>query len=267
MSEPVEQKAEKPIVLEEVIWEVTLSPNWSGKVAEALAKAQLEFKPVKKTSDNPAYMRGGKASKYADLAEYLDATQEALAKNGLVVTQWPTTEEKSVAVVSFLMHSSGEWMRGKLTLPATDREGFTPQTCGKAITYARRYSYAGITGCASEDDDGNAVSGVGSKEAAQAVGERKNQQATERQASRTDVSCLFFTYPESHHGHFADWFNVSAFAEAHEDIADSLRMLFTAHKAKKTAGGGALVPSSEMGLLTEKLAGDMGLSVKELKAS
>jgi hypothetical protein len=173
---PSEEQNQKTEVVELVpVWEVSLSPNWTGKLIEALAKAQLKFKPVLKTVDNAAFMRGGKASKYADLAEYIDATQASLAENGLVVTQWPdvSPEAKSMSLVSYLMHSSGEWMRGKLTLPAIGRDGFTAQSCGSSITYARRYSYAAITGCASEDDDGNAASGRGTSEAAKAVGEAK----------------------------------------------------------------------------------------------
>lgn len=155
-------------------WEVVWSPS-IAKLVEALAKAQLKYKPVFKTNENEAYKRGGRVSKYADLATYIDATQEALANEGLVVLQWPdvSTSAKYVRLTSILAHSSGEWMRGTITLPATGRDGFTAQSCGSGITYARRYSYGAITGCASEDDDGNSASGVGSREAAQAVGEEK----------------------------------------------------------------------------------------------
>jgi len=155
-------------------YEVTFSPE-IGKLVLALSKAQLQYKPVLKQTANEAYKRNGTASKYADLAEYIDATQEALATNELVVTQWPdvSPQAKSMSLVTILAHSSGQWMRGKLTLPAIGRDGFTAQSCGSSITYARRYSYAAITGCASEDDDGNAASGVGSKADAQAVGTQK----------------------------------------------------------------------------------------------
>src|SRR5271167_3299551 len=59
----------------EEVFEVTLSPNWTGKLIEALAKAQLKFKPVLKQTDNAAFVRGGVVSKYADLAQYIDSTQ------------------------------------------------------------------------------------------------------------------------------------------------------------------------------------------------
>lgn len=180
------------------VWEVTHTSS-IGKLVLALAKAQLEFKSVLKQNENAAFTRGEKKSFYADLATYIDATQEALAKQELVVMQWPdvSVDAKSMSLISILAHSSGEWMRGKLTLPALGRDGFTAQSCGSSITYARRYSYAAITGCAAEDDDANSASGRGTREAAQAVGEAKvaelkksRQKAPEAQAEPSQL-CVY----------------------------------------------------------------------------
>ena len=132
-----------------------------GQLAGALAEAQTQFKPVLKDSDNPYFN-----SKYADLATVIAATQPALAKNGLVVIQSPIvdTAEEKAGVVTVLAHSSGEWLSHELVLPATmkAKDGnsrFDAQSVGSAITYARRYSYQAIVGCAAEvDDDGNAAS-------------------------------------------------------------------------------------------------------------
>lgn len=132
-----------------------------GQLAGALAKAQLEFKPVLKDSDNPYFN-----SKYADLATVIGATQTALAKNELVVIQSPVVdiEGERAGVTSVLAHSSGEWLSHECVLPATmkGKDGvlkFDSQSVGSAITYARRYSYQSIVGCAAEvDDDGNAAS-------------------------------------------------------------------------------------------------------------
>jgi len=211
----------------EPVYEVTMSPS-IGKLVLALAKAQLNFKAVLKQNENEAFARGTgptrKVSKYADLATYIDATQEALAKEELVVLQWPdvTPEAKSMTLVSILAHSSGEWMRGRLTLPATGRDGFTAQSCGSSITYARRYSYAAITGCASEDDDGNAASGRGTSEAAQTVGKKKvddlktklEQSIEIANANKNGEPALFYV-----------WYDESQSAEI--TGADSLK---TAHK-------------------------------------
>lgn len=166
-------------------FEVTHSEG-IGKLAGALALAQVEFLPVLKQNENQAFMRGNVASKYADLATVIDATQKALAKQGLVVLQWPDVSvlDQSTRLTSMLVHSSGEWLKGTLTLPATNRSGFTAQSCGSSITYARRYSYSAIIGVApEEDDDGNRASGLNSKEAAQAVAKRKIEESAQKTAS------------------------------------------------------------------------------------
>lgn len=151
--------------------------HWSierGKLAGALAKAQLNFKPILKESENPAFVRGGKVSKYADLHSLISATMPALAAEGLVIIQSPTTRAKELVMTSTLLHSSGEWCSHELTLPAADDRGFTAHSIGKAITYARRYSWQCLIGAtAEEDDDGNEASGVGSNQAAQHVARKQ----------------------------------------------------------------------------------------------
>ena len=173
-----------------------------GKLAEALAKAQLAFKPIVKRSENPFYTTEKKKAMYADLAAVIEATQKPLAENGLVVIQSPVIRqsEKAAGVQSLLIHSSGEWLKNEVILPATERrkvydavgkaeykDQFTAQTCGIAITYSRRYSYQSIIGVAAEeDDDGNRISGAnGSAEAAAEVGARKVEELKRKVA---DVS-------------------------------------------------------------------------------
>lgn len=156
-----------------------------GKLAEALAAAQLDFEVVKKDSDNPYY-----SSKYADLSSVIGATQPALAKNGLVVIQSPIIEleQQRAGVATTLAHSSGQWMSDELLLPATmkAKDGtlrFDAQSAGSAITYARRYTYQSMVGVAAEvDDDGNKASGVesdgrGTRQAAHAVATKKVAEA------------------------------------------------------------------------------------------
>lgn len=122
-----------------------------AKLAEALSKAQGKIKGAAKDTANPFFK-----SKYADLASVWDACREALTENGLCVLQ--TTEDgiEHVTVITTLSHSSGEWIRGRLTMKPVKND---PQGIGSAITYARRYALAAIVGVAPEDDDGEAASG------------------------------------------------------------------------------------------------------------
>jgi hypothetical protein len=128
------------------------------KLLAALDKAKLEFKPVIKDAENPGFRRDGKASKYADLNGYIEATEESLHKHGLIISQLAISKEGYAGVTTILFHvESGEFLQSELLLPLDKN---TAQGAGSAITYARRYAYAAILGLAAEDDDGNAASGV-----------------------------------------------------------------------------------------------------------
>lgn len=133
-----------------------------GALTAALIAAQNEFLPVLKTKENPAYKRenarGVKiTSKYAGLDDALEATQPALAKNGLAVLQFPINDGDRIGVLSFLSHISGEFIYDSFTLPLSKQD---PQGGVGAVTYARRTGYLAILGIAAEDDDGNTASNV-----------------------------------------------------------------------------------------------------------
>lgn len=117
----------------------------------AMAKAQAAVQAASKDKTNPAFR-----SKYADLASVWDACREPLTANELDITQWPTTVEGGVAVLTVLGHSSGQWMASTLTIPL--KHDATAQQIGSALTYARRYMLAAVAGVAPEDDDGQGAS-------------------------------------------------------------------------------------------------------------
>ena len=125
-----------------------------NELATALAKAQGDLKGAKKDSKNPFFH-----SSYADLASVWDACREPLSKNGLSVVQttdWVVGEEHCLLLLTTLLHSSGQWITGKLLIkPVKD----DPQGLGSAITYARRYALSAIVGIAAEDDDAESAMG------------------------------------------------------------------------------------------------------------
>ncbi len=120
-----------------------------GALGKALSLAQGAMEGAKKDSENPHFR-----SKYADLASVWAACRAPLAANGLAVIQTTVPEQGGVLVVTTLVHESGEWVRGRLFMPAAkqDAQGF-----GSACTYARRFALAAIVGIAPEDDDANAA--------------------------------------------------------------------------------------------------------------
>lgn len=136
---------------------LTHSPT-IGELAKALAAARKEFKAVKKDTVNPFFK-----SKYADLSAVISATEEALARQGLVIVQSPHMNGERISVTTMLFHGSGEWMRDELSLPLSK---FDAQGAGSAITYARRYAYQSFVNVAAEsDDDANAAVGNAAKTA------------------------------------------------------------------------------------------------------
>ncbi len=121
-----------------------------GELFAALALAKLEYKPLKKSKYNPFFK-----SYYADLADVIEATGEALSKHGLAILQGPNSADGKTVLSTFLGHKGGQWMESVLALkPEKD----TPQGLGSAMTYGQRYSYQAMVGIAAEDDDGQEAS-------------------------------------------------------------------------------------------------------------
>jgi hypothetical protein len=116
-----------------------------GKLAQAIAQAQAELKPVKREAKNPFFN-----SKYADLASIWEALKPFHA-HGIAISQIPfDAGEGMIGIETQLSHESGEWIAGKLALPVSKEDA---QGVGSAITYARRYALGCMTGVVTEDDD------------------------------------------------------------------------------------------------------------------
>jgi len=115
----------------------------------ALAKAQGKISAAKKDSTNPHFK-----SKYSDLASCWDAIREPLSSNGLSLSQWVSTSEKGINLITMLGHSSGEWITSEANFPVKDPSN--PQAVGSSISYARRYCLSAAISLVSDDDDGNA---------------------------------------------------------------------------------------------------------------
>jgi hypothetical protein len=121
------------------------------KIAAALIKVQKSITFAQTDSNNPFFK-----SKYADLPTVIDAVKPQLNDNDIVYIQTPSPSEPgTLALTTRLLHSSGEWLEDTAIVPLPKAD---PQGYGSAMTYARRYSLAAITGLYQDDDDGNAAS-------------------------------------------------------------------------------------------------------------
>jgi len=138
-----------------------------GALVGSLAKAQVDFEVILKTSDNPFY-----ASSYADLAAVLASSRPHLSKNGIAMMHFPQSDiERQVAIMTVGLYKEEQFIELTAEAPATGRAKkdqndptapatkFDVQTLGACWTYLRRYLTQGLLALASEDDDGNTNAG------------------------------------------------------------------------------------------------------------
>ena len=127
-----------------------------GQIAKALAAAQKGIKVAAKDATNPHFR-----SRYSDLQSIDEAARPHLCANGIAITQGVGADDGYAWCQTMLVHSeSGEWMSCTLRLPVTKWDA---QGIGSCLTYARRYSMAGLVAVPSGelDDDGEAAVGRG----------------------------------------------------------------------------------------------------------
>jgi len=123
---------------------------------DALAKAQGEFKKVRRNREGPYGM-------FADLSAMEDATKPALAKHGLCVRQtFIVNEDRSMVLVTRLS-CKGEFTISTIPIPFFPNPQHTHSFC----TYMARLGYSRIL-CLSVDDasDGEDIPEDGAEEPA-----------------------------------------------------------------------------------------------------
>ena len=124
-----------------------------AELTAALAQAQGEFKPVKKSGNNPFFK-----SEYATLDDVIAAVREPLSKHGLSFVQPLTGTDEGFHLETVILHSSGQWLSCSTPIPDTgDQRGTnTLQAFGISLTYMRRYMLTAMLGINAETDvDGN----------------------------------------------------------------------------------------------------------------
>lgn len=123
------------------------------KLAAALAKAQGQVTGAAKSAVNPHFNKT-----YADLASVWDAMRKPFADNGLSVVHMPGFGDGKISLETLLLHESGQWVRGMLTMPFAQEPGRNAaQSIGSAITYMRRYVDSSLGAVCPEDDDGESA--------------------------------------------------------------------------------------------------------------
>jgi hypothetical protein len=133
-----------------------------NELATALAKAQADIEGASKDATNPAF--GGR--KYADLSAVWRACRGPLTANGLSVVQVPGFADGRISVETILLHASGQWICGEVSVPLEKEPGRNAsQSIGSAVTYLRRYALSAVASVCPEDDDGESSGAkVGARE-------------------------------------------------------------------------------------------------------
>jgi len=122
----------------------------TDKIYPALHKAKMQFAPAVKAKLNPHFK-----SNYVNLEGVLDAIEDALHTNDLMLLQPTNVSDGRAVLETMLVHApSGQYIAGEYPVHPIKAD---PQAEGSALTYARRYAIMALVGIAPEDDDGNAA--------------------------------------------------------------------------------------------------------------
>ena len=128
----------------------------TSEIAKAFVKAQQEFNPAVKNSENNFYAKVKGKPTYVDLTGCYQAVMSALHKYGIGIIQ--KTHEYDgfgVKVETIFIHESGETLSaGIFAMPSGKQDAHGVMG---ALTYARRGSLMSACGLAPEDDDGNSA--------------------------------------------------------------------------------------------------------------
>jgi hypothetical protein len=137
-----------------------------SELVKALCKAKKDFKNITRDGKNPFLN-----SKYVTLDAIINATEDALSDNGLVIMHHQELIDSNKFLVTELIHESGQikstetCMNEYITVQTNERGNakVTPiQIFGSIITYLKRYHIGELLNVAiDEDNDGSAPTDKG----------------------------------------------------------------------------------------------------------
>jgi len=111
--------------------------------------------------------------------------------------------------------------------------------------------------------------GQGTKAAAKRVAERKISEAKKAEkpkAAPVEVTCIFYTKPEKHNGHFYEFINLKEYGAGLDQVAqEGLRALVKKYVSKITDADTFLVPADKLETFLNEF-NDCGIKTKQLKA-
>lgn len=127
-----------------------LESDQTDKLAEAMAKAQMEYPRLGPNSTNSFNQ-----SKYSNLENILWTIRPIIAKHGIEFEQKIyTTRENTHWGITILRHCSGQWSKSRVRIiPETSTKSSGYQEFGKAATYQMRYAAMAMLGIRPTKDE------------------------------------------------------------------------------------------------------------------
>lgn len=168
---------ERLIALRERIKEAEAREAYFG----ALAALQADLPTIKKTKTAKVVSKrtgGAYEYRYAPLESIIEQTREHLKRHGFSY-QFRTGDEPQALIVTCIAHHLGGHSEDtSIRVPIGTAERMNAaQEVGSAHTYGKRYTFCGVFGIATgdEDDDGSAAAPAGKPRQAKPKGPSENQ--------------------------------------------------------------------------------------------
>lgn len=151
------------------------------QIAIALSRAQGELESVPKDEMGYGYS-------YSSLADTIRLAKPVLAKYELAISQLVSNKENRPAVITILMHSSGQFIRSEASLPLIEMKGCNEaQRAGAVYSYLRRYALQAILNMSSEDNDAASEVNVNKPKTKTAAPTEKERELNKLRAMVKDV--------------------------------------------------------------------------------
>lgn len=132
----------------------TVMTSSIDQLAPAILAAKKKMTNAVKDAKNPFFK-----SKFADLNSVREASEPALAEEGISVLQPMVQKDGKTYIRTMLLHTSGQFLASDTEVVCAKQND--PQAYGSAISYARRYGLQALVSLGAEDNDGEEAMGRG----------------------------------------------------------------------------------------------------------
>ena len=133
------------------------------QITPALLKCHAAFPEIVKDAIGKIPLKSGGSYEYAyaTLPDVQRAIKPILSENSLLLSQG-TEDESSAgfAVVSTVLHVSGQWISERVYIPFSTLVATSPQVAGANLSYGKRYGAVSLFNLVTNDEDDDGAKGT-----------------------------------------------------------------------------------------------------------